>query len=89
MKVTTEKGQKWDIDLVGRRARQWDQKGETDGWEDYQECSIPRVGSPIHVTLEPGLVLTIDQVKELEPTASDQKFLEKLAESLKDLERGC
>lgn len=90
MKVTTEKGQLYEIDFNGRRLRSFNQKGETDGWEAYQECGIPGVGDLVRVTLEPGLELTIDRVKQIDGvTASDLEFLEKLAGSLKNTNGGC
>ena len=80
----TEDGQAWEIDLTGRRLRSWDMKGETDGWDDYKDCSIPCIGSQVHVTLEAGLVLTIDRLAEIDSVSSaDKEFLTKLAEDLK------
>lgn len=90
MRVRTESEQTWDIDLAGRRVRSFNQKGETDGWDCYQECSIPSVGSQVYVTLEPGLVLTIDRLKEIEQVSEpDRKFLTEFSESLKNTNGGC
>lgn len=90
MRFLTEKGQQWELDLNGRRLRSFDQKGETDGWEAYQECTIPGAGRPILVTLEPGLELTIDPVGTItDVTAADEKFLKDFAESLKNSNGGC
>lgn len=90
MRFTTAKGQRWDIDLAGRRVRSFDQKGETDGWDGYLECSIPSVGRPTIVTLEAGLEMAIDPIQTIEDvTVSDEKFLKDMAESLKNTNGGC